>query len=109
MVLNKGLFNGKRILSPEIVRLMRINQVGDIGLWYSSNKIGFSFEVVTEKGAADAPWHAGTNIGGGFWGSSYWLDPVSDVVVVIWTQGGGYAYGDCFNKFRTMVYGAMND
>lgn len=109
MMQNGGALNGKRILSPEIIRLMRINQIGDIGLWYSSNKIGFSFEVVTEKGAADAPWHVGTNIGGGYWGSSYWLDPVSDVVVVIWTQGGGFAYGDCFNKFRAMVYGAMNN
>ena len=109
MMQNGGSLNGKRILSPEIVRLMRINQVGDIGMWYTSNKIGFSFEVVTEKGAADAPWHVGTNIGGGFWGSSYWLDPVSDLVVVIWTQGGGPAYGDMFNKFRAMLYGSMND
>jgi len=109
MMQNGGVLNGKRILSPEIVRLMRINQIGDIGLWYTSNKIGFSFEVITEKGAAEAPWHVGTNIGGGYWGSSYWLDPVSDVVVVIWTQGGGAAYGECFNKFRAMVYGAMND
>jgi CubicO group peptidase (beta-lactamase class C family) len=109
MMQNGGILNGKRILSPEIVRLMRINQVGDIGMWYTSNKIGFSFEVVTEKGAADAPWHVGTNIGGGYWGSSYWFDPVSDLVVVIWTQGGGSAYGDCFNKFRAMLYGAMND
>jgi CubicO group peptidase (beta-lactamase class C family) len=109
MMQNGGILNGKRILGPEIVKLMRINQIGDITMWYTSNKIGFSFEVVTEKGAAEAPWHTGTNIGGGYWGSSYWLDPVSDVVVVIWTQGGGAVYGDCFSKFRAMVYGAMND
>jgi hypothetical protein len=65
--------------------------------------------VVTERGATEAPWHVGTNIGGGFWGSSYWLDPQSDLVVQIWTQGGGWAYGELFNKFRAMVYGALNE
>lgn len=109
MMQNGGILNGKRILSPNIVRLMRVNQIGDIGLWYSSNKIGFSFEVITEKGAAAEPWHVGTNIGGGFWGSTYWLDPKSDLVVQIWTQGGGWTYGDLLNKFKAMVYGALNE
>jgi len=109
MVQNGGVLNGKRILSPNIMHLMRVNQIGDLGMWYTSNKIGFSFEVVTEKGAADAPWHVGTSIGGGFWGSSYWADPKSDLVVVIWTQGGGSAYGEMFNKFRAMLYGALNE
>lgn len=109
MMQNGGILNGKRILSPNIVHLMRINQIGDITAGWGQNKVGFSFEVVTEKGAADAPWHVGTNIGGGFWGSSYWLDPKSDLVVQIWTQGGGWTYGELFNKFRAMVYGALNE
>ena len=109
MVQNGGILNGKRILSPNILHLMRINQIGDIGIWYTSNKIGFSFEVVTDKGAAEAPWHVGTNIGGGYWGSSYWADPVSDLVVVIWTQHGSFYSGDMLNKFKAMVYGALNE
>ena len=109
MMQNGGILNGTRILSPNIVRLMRINQIGDITEGFSSNKVGFSFEVVTEKSAAADPWHVGTNIGGGYWGSVYWLDPQSDITVVIWTQGGGYAFGDLFNKFRAMVYGALNE
>lgn len=109
MVQNGGEWNGHRILSPNIVHLMRVNQIGDIGMWYTSNKIGFSFEVVTEKGAADAPWHVGTNIGGGFWGSTYWCDPKSDLVVQIWTQGGGWASGEMTNKFKAMLYGALNE
>jgi len=109
MAQNGGILNGKRILGPNIMHLMRVNQIGDIGMWYTSNKIGFSFEVVTEKGAAEAPWHVGTNIGGGYWGSTYWLDPVSDLIVVIWTQDGNAYYGDMVNKFKAMVYGALNE
>src|ERR1700744_21196 len=109
MMQNGGILNGKRILSPNMVRLMRINQIGDINAGWGQNKVGFSFEVVTEKGAAESPWHVGTNLGGGFWGSSYWLDPQSDLVVQIWTQGGGWTYGELFNKFRAMVYGALNE
>jgi CubicO group peptidase (beta-lactamase class C family) len=109
MMQNGGILNGVRILSPNIVHLMRINQIGDITEGFSDNKIGFSFEVVTEKGATENPWHVGTNIGGGYWGSVYWLDPVSDMTVVIWTQGGGNGFGDMFNKFRAMVYGALDE
>jgi CubicO group peptidase (beta-lactamase class C family) len=109
MVANGGILNGKRILSPEILHLMEVNQIGDINLGYSTNKIGFSFEVITEKGAADAPWHVGTNMGGGYWGSTYWFDPKSDMVVVIWTQSGGFDYAEMVNKFKAMLYGSMTN
>ncbi len=41
MMQNGGILNGKRILSPNSVHLMRVNQIGDIGMWYTSNKIRF--------------------------------------------------------------------
>ncbi|RCH54350.1 serine hydrolase [Mucilaginibacter hurinus] len=109
MLANGGTLDGKRLMSPHTIRLMRINQIGDIPLGMSPNKAGFSFEVVTEKGATVGPWAEGTYAGGGFWGSNYWVDPESDLVVQIWTQGGGWLLGDMINKFKAMVYGALVD
>ncbi|RYZ96530.1 MAG: class A beta-lactamase-related serine hydrolase [Sphingobacteriaceae bacterium] len=107
MLANGGKLNGKRLMSPSIIKLMCVNQIGDIPLGFSPNKAGFSFEVVTAKGEIAGPWHEGTFAGGGFWGSNYWVDPKAGLVVQIWTQGGGWGLGDMINKFKAIVYGSL--
>lgn len=107
MLLNGGEYNGRRLLSSHTVRLMTTNQIGDLGLWGSVNRMGFGFELVTEKGSALFPWHAGTFTNGGFWGSGGWVDPATGMVVVIWTQGSNWAWIELQNKFKVMVYGAL--
>ncbi|MEO6149544.1 MAG: serine hydrolase domain-containing protein, partial [Mucilaginibacter sp.] len=107
MLANGGQLNGKRLMSPTTIKLMRVNQIGDLPLGFSPNKAGFSFEVVTPKGEIAGPWHENTYAGGGFWGSNYWVDPQSDLVVQLWTQGGGWLLGDMINKFKAMVYGSL--
>ncbi|RVU02042.1 class A beta-lactamase-related serine hydrolase [Mucilaginibacter limnophilus] len=109
MLANGGKLNGKRILTANSIRLMTSNQIGDIPLGTSPNKAGFSFEVVTPKGAIAGPWNEGTFAGGGYWGSSYWVDPKAGLVVQIWTQGGGWTLGDLTNKFKAIIYGALTN
>ena len=53
MYLNGGEYNGVRLLARNTVRLMTINQIGDlspnIGDHASDNKFGFGFFIVSEK------------------------------------------------------------
>src|SRR3546814_16868462 len=68
MLLTGGVYNGHRLLSPNTVRLMTSNQIGDLSL--GPHKFGLGFEVVTRKGASNAPWHEGSFSWGGYCGSN---------------------------------------
>ncbi|HEY6082580.1 MAG TPA: serine hydrolase domain-containing protein [Chitinophagaceae bacterium] len=107
MLENGGIYNGHRLLSPSTVRLMTTNQIGDLGLWGSPDKFGLSFEVVTENGSARFPWNPGTFSWGGFWGSLYWADPKAGIVAQIWTQHPAAGWTEMSNKFKVMVYSAL--
>jgi CubicO group peptidase (beta-lactamase class C family) len=108
MLDNKGELNGKRLLSPNSVRLMTTNQIADMTYGLVGNKEGFCFEVVTEKGEQAAPWHAGTFAGGGFWGTNYWVDPKEDLVVQLCTQHVNFfEWPDMLAKFKAIIYGSI--
>jgi CubicO group peptidase (beta-lactamase class C family) len=108
MLANGGELNGHRLLSPSSVRLMTMNQIGDLVFpWSAVNREGFVFQVVTEKGSAQAGWNTGTYIGGGYWASQYWVDPTAGIVAQIWTQHFSPYGGELFDKFRAIVYGAI--
>ncbi|MGS2737982.1 serine hydrolase domain-containing protein [Sinomicrobium sp. M5D2P17] len=106
MLLNGGEYDGKRLLSPDTVRLMTVNQIGEINLHYG-NKFGLGFEVVGTRGSAALPWHEGSFSWGGYFGSHYWVDPESGIVAVILTQEiPNKEWGDISTKFKNMVYAA---
>ncbi len=50
MLLNGGEYNGKRLLSRNTVRMMTMNQIGNID--FGDNKFGLGFAIETEKVAA---------------------------------------------------------
>lgn len=108
MLLNGGEYNGKRFLSPYTIRLMTINQIGDIPVW-GSNRIGFGFEVITEQSSTLLPWNEGMYAFGGFWGSNFWVDPEADIVALIWSQDSNAHWIDMQNKFKVMVYAALEE
>ena len=55
MLLNNGEYNGVRLLARNTVRMMTMNQIGDltvnIGENIGENKWGLGFSIVTEKGS----------------------------------------------------------
>lgn len=107
MLLNGGIHNGKRILSRNTVRLMTMNQIGDLAL--GNDKFGLGFQVVTERGSARTPSNPGTFSWGGAFATSYWVDPKEKMVFLFYRQLQGSSHGDVVEKFRDMLYGAMND
>jgi CubicO group peptidase (beta-lactamase class C family) len=107
MLLNGGEYNGKRLLSRNTVRMMTMNQIGDLNL--GNNKFGLGFAIVTEKGSAESPSQAGTFSWGGAFSTSYWVDPKEKMIVLFYRQLWNSSHGDLAEKFRVLAYSALND
>jgi CubicO group peptidase (beta-lactamase class C family) len=117
MLLNGGQLNGARLLSPRTVELMRTNVLAP-GLPILSPGAGFGldFAVYTDPVAAGGYYSKGTFFWGGAAGTWFWIDPVSDLIVVGMIQqlaGTGAAavadVPDVRGLSHTFVYGAMLD
>jgi len=113
MLLNGGDYNGVRLLSHNTVRMMTMNQIGDLfvnlGGVKSENKFGFGFSIVTENGSRLTPSQAGTYAWGGAFSTSYWVDPKEGMIVLIYRQMWGPHVADTDKAFRPLVYQAIND
>jgi CubicO group peptidase (beta-lactamase class C family) len=117
MLLNGGQLNGIRLLSPRTVELMRTNMLAP-GLPILSPGAGFGldFAVYTDPVAAGGYYSKGTFFWGGAAGTWFWIDPVSDLIVVGMIQqlaGTGAAavanVPDVRGLSHTFVYGAILD
>jgi CubicO group peptidase (beta-lactamase class C family) len=107
MMLNGGTYNGKRLLSRNTVRMMTMNQIGDVPL--GNDKFGLGFSVVTAKGSGATPAQEGTYSWGGAFKTSYWVDPKEKMVIVFYRQLLNTTHGELADKFRVMAYSALND
>jgi CubicO group peptidase (beta-lactamase class C family) len=106
MLLNGGEYNGKRILSRTAVRMMTMNQIGDIQ-FRPDDKFGLGFQIVTEKNG-NVPAQPGTFSWGGAFSTSYWVDPKEKMVMLFYRQLQRSTHGDVVEKFRALTYGALN-
>ena len=107
MLLNGGEYNDKRLLSRNTVRMMTMNQIGDID--FGNNKFGLGFAIVTEKSSGESPSQAGTFSWGGAFSTSYWVDPKEKMIVQFYRQLWGTTHGDLSEKFKVLAYSALND
>lgn len=108
MILNGGELDGVRLLSPTTVALMGSNHLRDIP-FRPGEGFGLGFSVLLDVGARGTPGSAGELGWGGAYHSTYWIDPVEDLVVVHLTQlipAGGV---DDQAKVRALVYQSILD
>ena len=105
MLLNKGEYNGKRILSPVSVRMMTVSQFDKID--WPANKFGLGFSVYTEKSEATSPLSAGSFEWGGMFSSTYWVDPKEKIVAQFFLNQFPNSHGEIHEKFKVMVYQAL--
>jgi CubicO group peptidase (beta-lactamase class C family) len=108
MLLNNGTYNGKRLLSRNTIRIMTMNQIGDLAIW-GGEKFGLGFQVVTEKTAGKTLAQEGTYSWGGAFSTSYWVDPKEKIVMLFYRQLQSSTHGDVAEKFRSLTYAAIND
>jgi CubicO group peptidase (beta-lactamase class C family) len=106
MLLNGGEYNGKRILSHNSVRMMTMNQIGDINR--GANKFGLGFGITTEKGSALLPTQEGTFEWGGMFATTYWVDPKEKLIGLVYRNIWPTSWGNLGNLYKVLVYQAMN-
>lgn len=112
MLLNRGEYNGIQFLSHNTVRLMTMNQIGDLYVDFgvpTENKFGFGFSLVTENGSRLSPSQAGTYSWGGVFSTTYWVDPKEEMIVLLYRQMWGSHIVDTDKAFKPLVYQAIND
>lgn len=105
MLLNGGVYNGKRILSPRSVEMMTSKQL-DFS-YDGTNDFGLGFEIVTEKGANLEPRNKGSFSWGGYYGTTYWADPKAKMVCLIMTQQTPNSHGDLANRITSLIYASL--
>lgn len=110
MMLNKGEYNGHRMLSPKTVELMTVNHLPDGYFpWVGGTGFGLGFSVVQDIGRRGSPGSNGEYGWGGAYHSTYWVDPEEELVVVYFTQVIPAIGVDDHDKLRALVYQAIID
>ncbi len=120
MLLNGGQLEGKRILKPETVKLMRANMLSDTIMQsdeppFNAAKgrgFGLDFAVVLDSARA-GPQGEGTYSWGGAAGTWFWIDPKNDLfflgMIHILNKQGDPAIKDIDDDSAKLVYDALID
>ena len=107
MLLNKGEYNGKRLLARHTVDLMTTNQIGDLNL--GRDKFGLGFEITTASGQERLGISEGSFSWGGYFATTYWTDPKERLVCLLFLQQSPFSHSEIPDKFKAMVYQALAD
>jgi CubicO group peptidase (beta-lactamase class C family) len=108
MLLNGGELDGKRLLSPLSVQLMRSNVLPATARTFSPGTgFGLDFAVVEDPVAAGGYYGEGTYYWGGYAGTWFWIDPVYKLIVVGMIQHRGDGAPDVRGLSRNLTYQAI--
>lgn len=106
LMLNGGELDGVRLISPKTVEFMTRNQIGELNV-APGTKFGLGFGVVEDPGQVGETQSAGNYYWGGFFNTSFFVDPSERMFAILLTQRFP---GDEMNvraKFGTAVYQAL--
>jgi hypothetical protein len=116
-MLNGGILDGQRLLSPQTVRFMTADHLGRIGQNRTENAgnmlapgtgFGLGFSVRLAAGLDTLPGSVGLYSWGGIAGTTFWVDPQQDMFAILMIQAPNQR--EFFRPlFRNMVYAAMLD
>tara|TARA_R110002050_G_scaffold298901_1_gene463110 strand:+ start:50056 stop:51378 length:1323 start_codon:yes stop_codon:yes gene_type:complete len=105
MLLNKGEYKGKHLLSPKTVDIMTMNQVDDL---YQAPGQGFGlgFGVTTNVAASKTLGSVGQYYWSGAYCTYFFIDPKEEMIVILMSQLQPYSnyYGE---KMRQLVYQSL--
>lgn len=109
-MMNGGELNGEKILGPRTVDFMASDHFTEEQRYSPATTWGLGFAVVDEPGQLGFPMSEGTFYWGGAAATTFWIDPVEEIVVVGMTQhmatpGTGAIRG----QLAAMVYSALTD
>ncbi|MBT8220981.1 MAG: beta-lactamase family protein [Bacteroidia bacterium] len=116
MLLNGGILDGARILSPKTIELMTKDHCKDIP--YAGGPVvlpapgkgfGLGFSVVTDLADTGILGSEGTYGWGGAAGTFFRIDPEEDLIYIMMIQLMPNNHLQASSKFQTMVYQAIID
>ena len=111
MMLNGGILDGKRYLSPKTIEYMTSDHLGtsvSTGAFYPAGPgygFGLGFAVRKVNGEASSNGSAGDYYWGGAGGTYMWVDPKTNMFVVLMMQAPTRT--DYKSILRNMVYAAV--
>ena len=87
MMLNGGIYRGKRLLSREALAPMIRTQTGELRTGFVDGmSFGYGFAVVKEPKGITGMLSPGTFGHGGAYGTQSWADPKKDLILVLMYQ-----------------------
>jgi len=111
MLLDRGRYNGKRLLSPRAVELYSSNHVGDLfeGQLGRPKGMGFGLTVeVVQDSVKAASFRSNGSFGwGGSYGTYFWVDPKEQLIAVLMTHTSTSVIGQIQRDFETAVMQAI--
>ena len=109
MMLNEGELNGVRLLGRKTVELTTMSHISEDWqpLWKTGSGFGLGFAVVTDVANTHTLGSEGTYSWGGLASTTFWIDPVEELVAILMTQ----LIGDnpFHAQFRVLTYQSITD
>ena len=106
MMLDNGMANGKQLLSRKSVELMTHDQLGKIG---PDQAFGLGFGIDGVKGPLGELGTPGSYNWGGFFYTSFEIDPKEQMIVIFMGQLHPTGGVDIQNRVKTLAYQAIKD
>lgn len=110
MLLNGGSLDGKRILAPSSVEMMRHNRMditATIPGWFDRQGFGLDFAVITDPGKVDYPASEGEFFWTGALSTTFFIDPMQEIVAILMTQYDPFDGGEFFDLLHRYVHAAV--
>lgn len=112
MLLNGGVLDGTRLLSPKTVELMTTSHTLDLHLENTTTPVmgpgaewGLGFKITSELGASQNLGSVGMYGWSGIYGTFFWVDPKEKLVGVMMVQR--YPGPPAAGPFQTLTYQAV--
>jgi CubicO group peptidase (beta-lactamase class C family) len=102
LFVNKGEFNGVRLLSPKTVELMLTDQLPTL-----PTDFGLGFGLESPANDHQSPQSVGSFSWGGAFRTTYWADPKERLVALIYTNTYGGNPPPISGRFTTLTYAAI--
>jgi CubicO group peptidase (beta-lactamase class C family) len=111
MILNKGILNGVRLLSPLTVDLMTRNHAGDYDIWLVGKgwHVGFGGVTLHDRDQNGYIMPNGTFNWGDYYSTNFEIDFKNDMIYMLFTQRSpyqNYQAGE-FDKLRVLTHAAI--
>lgn len=105
LFLNKGEYNGVRLLSRKTVELMHTNQLQSP----ITERVGLGFGLETPENDYKSPFTIGSFSWGGAFSTNYWADPKEKLIALIYTNIYSNKHGELMEKYKALVYQSIID